>query len=42
MEKDDSEEIRFVGKRFKCHNCMIKFSKLVKLNEQSTTCSILY
>lgn len=40
MEKDDSEEIRFVGKRFKCQNCMNKFSKLVKLNEESTTCTI--
>ena len=36
--ENQNEEIRYVGKRFKCHNCNKKFTKLVRANEVSSEC----
>lgn len=38
--ENENEEIRLVGKRFLCHNCYTKFTKLVKPNEVSVNCKI--
>ena len=35
---NNDEDIRFVGKRFRCTKCNEKFTKLVKPNEISSNC----
>ena len=35
---NEEDEIRFVGKRFKCQKCNLKFTKLVRKSEISSNC----
>lgn len=36
---EDEENNRKLGKRFKCHNCLAKFTKLVKPSDDRANCN---
>lgn len=35
------EDLRYIRKRFRCHNCYTKFSKLVPFSEDRASCKVV-